>query len=100
MPSIDIGQDAHTLIVDGDVRFDNVMEIYRKGIAVMKQLHSPIEVNCAGLIHCDSSSLALCTAWIKEANDQKKSIVFTHIPSFMKDLINVHGLDNVVSQTE
>jgi ABC-type transporter Mla MlaB component len=96
MPSIDAGFDEHTLVVDGDIRFENVVDICERGIVLMKTLKSPVMINCGGLINCDSSSLALCTAWVRAAVAQKKKIVFVHIPSFMQDLIRVHGLDTLL----
>lgn len=84
-----------TLIVGGEIYFDNVVAAMELGLQYMQPKDS-IKIDLSGLKHCDSSSLALCSAWVRARRRQKKEIVFIHLPPFMYDLIRVHGLDLVL----
>jgi ABC-type transporter Mla MlaB component len=83
------------LWVEGRIHFDNVVSMCRKGIELMKTLEN-IKVNLQGLSQSDSSMLALLTAWVRESHEQKKAIVFIHMPIFMNDITKVCGLDGVL----
>lgn len=83
------------LSITGQIQFETVMSLYQNGqrlIALMQQ----IIVDLRELEHCDSSGLALFTAWMREAELQNKTVYFTNIPLFMQDLIRVYGLDSVL----
>jgi len=85
----------NTLFVTGQIQFDTVMPLYQESqtlISLMKQ----IIIDLKNLEHCDSSGLALCTAWMRIAESQNKSLHFTNVPSFMQDLIRVYGLESVL----
>lgn len=83
------------LKVDGQINFDTVMPLYHESQQVMKMMNNII-IDLHQLEHCDSSGLALCTTWVREAEQNKKSLVFINIPAFMQDLIRVYGLDKVL----
>ncbi len=83
------------LCIKGDIHFDNVVKIAKSGLALMSELTS-IKVDFKNLLHCDSSALALCSAWVRDLRKQKREVEFINLPSFLKDLIKVHGLDTVL----
>jgi ABC-type transporter Mla MlaB component len=83
------------LILKGDVRFETVVQVFQNGLQSMHKMNK-ITVDLGGLIQCDSSILALCSAWVREVRSQKKEILFINLPSFVKDLVKVHGLDLIL----
>ncbi len=83
------------LVLKGTVQFDNVVSLLQQGITFFNKLND-IKVDLKGLSRCDSSGLALLTAWVREARRQNKAIVFIHMPSFMQDILRVCGLDGVL----
>lgn len=87
--------DGATIKIVGDVDFQSVVSIWKQGLVLMQSMQK-IKVELSGLKKCDSSILALCSAWIRAAHSKKKEIVFLALPAFMQDLVRVHGLDGVL----
>lgn len=84
------------LFVEGQINFTTVTAICDKGLQLMSTMQQVI-VDLQKLEFCDSSGLALCTAWMRKMRADKKSLVFINLPSFMHDLVRVHGLDAILS---
>lgn len=85
------------MVVKGTIIFDTVVEIWKQGMDFIQRMQT-IQVDLGQVVQGDSSVLALCTAWVRAAYFQKKSMVFLSMPEFMQDLIRVHGLDAVLPQ--
>ncbi len=81
--------------VTGAVHFNNVMALYEQGVICMRTLPE-VKVDLKHLTESDSSGLALLTAWVREARQQKKGIQFINMPNFMYDILRVCGLDGVL----
>ncbi len=86
---------SNVIVLNGVVHFENVESLWRQGLALMNSLQD-IQVDLKGLSQSDSSGLALLTAWVRAARAQDKKIVFTHVPSFMQDIVRVCGLDGIL----
>lgn len=84
------------LSVEGQIHFESVMAICENGFQLMSTMKQII-VDLQKLEFCDSSGLALCTAWMRKMRAEKKSLIFINLPSFMHDLVRVHGLDAILS---
>jgi len=82
------------LMLTGSVTFDTVMDLMQTGLTLFKTLEQ-IQIDFSGLTHCDSSILALCTAWLRNTNQQKKELLFQRMPPFMQDLVRVHELESI-----
>lgn len=87
-------QDNRVMLA-GEINFDSMLNVYEKGIESIRLNHTII-VDLQGIEQCDSSCLVLCTAWLREANSQNKSLVFVNVPSFMQDIMRVYGLDSIL----
>ena len=59
-----------------------------------------IEVDLSAIGRCDSASLALLTALLREAKTKKLNMRFTHIPKQMLQIGRVSGLDNILPLAE
>lgn len=92
-PSLELQDD--TLLITGDITFNTVVALREKGVALIATLKK-VQVDLKGLKQSDSSGLAFCTALVRTARNQKKDIRFLNIPSFMKALMHVHGLDSIL----
>lgn len=89
---------GQTLKINGELDFDSVVSICTRGIELMTAMRK-IKVEFSGLKKCDSSILALCSAWMRNARLQKKEIEFMHLPTFMRDLVRVHGLEAIFTSS-
>jgi ABC-type transporter Mla MlaB component len=88
-------KDGQTLSLKGEVYFDNVMPLWQDSLILFKNL-SEITISFDELAHSDSSILALCIEWLRESRRQNKNLGFINLPSFLKDLVRVHGLDTIL----
>lgn len=86
---------GESLLLTGDVFFENVMNICDQGCILMNNMKK-IKVNPSGLKQFDSSVLALCIEWLRWARAQQKELTFVNLPTFMQDLVRVHGLEGVL----
>lgn len=84
-----------TLSLEGSIGFDNVVFVWQSGLTLIEKVKN-IKVDLQGLKHSDSSGLALLSAWVRAAREQKKEIMFIHTPDFMQDIFRVCGLDGVL----
>jgi len=84
-----------TLEVNGSIHFDNVVNVLVQSQSLLQQL-AAIKIDLKGLVHCDSSALALLTAWVRDAKKQHKSIQFLNVPKFMQAILTVCDLESVL----
>jgi anti-sigma B factor antagonist len=89
--------DGETLHLSGTVTYRTVEKVWKDGLVKIKGGLNKLLVDLGGLTQCDSSGLALCVAWGREAHAQKKNIDFINVPVFVQDLVRVYGLDKVLS---
>lgn len=85
------------IFVEGDLHFSNVLSVYRKSLALIKQC-SALTFDFSDLRSSDSSGLALIIEWIKFANSQQKSIRFLHVPPYIQVLAKAAALDVILTQ--
>lgn len=83
------------MIISGRICFQNVVSILHQGIKIIGHLEK-IKVELKKLTHSDSSIFTLFTTWIRIAQKEKKAIIFTHAPLFIRDVSRVYGLDSVL----
>lgn len=99
MKTVLLKREGDVLKPEGDLYFETVVGLWQQGVSQIQNMEH-IQVDLSALHHCDSSVLALCSAWTREAYTKKKSIVFLNFPAFIKNLIRVHGLDNLLPMGE
>lgn len=83
--------------LSGVVTHKTVVKIWQEGLGMIKNKVKNLSVDLAGLRQCDSSGLALCTAWSRAAHEHNKAIEFVNVPLFVQDLLKVYGLDKILS---
>jgi len=86
------------LILKGNIHFDNVFQIYQKGVQLIPSFPSRVAIDLEGLQLCDSSSLALLTGWMRLSHSQNKSFDLLNVPAFLMNIIKVCGLEGVLTK--
>jgi anti-anti-sigma factor len=84
-----------TLEVNGSIHFDNVVHVLTQSQSLLQQLVA-LKIDLKGLVHCDSSAIALLIAWVRDAKKQHKSIQFLNMPKFMQAILTVCDLESVL----
>ena len=88
----------NTVFVSGAIDFDNVVLLWQQGIALIDALKEAkeIKVDLKALKESDSSGVALLTGWVRVTQEKNKTILFMNMPSFMQDILQVCGLEDVL----
>lgn len=92
----ELSGDEKTLILSGIVTHHNVKKVWQRGLDKIKNMVNPFSIDLGGLTQCDSSGLAICTAWSRAAYQQQKKVEFINVPVFLKGLFRVYGLETVL----
>lgn len=87
-------RDSNELYVDGIINFDNATGVMQLGCQFIAKLHV-ININLAQLQHSDSSGLAVISAWISYASNQKKVLKIYNMPKFLYDLSKLSNLEQI-----
>lgn len=87
-----------TVFVSGAIDFDNVVLLWQEGIALIDTLKEAqeIKVDLKALKESDSSGVALLTGWVRVSQEKNKTMLFMNMPSFMQDILQVCGLEDVL----
>ncbi|HEV2523939.1 MAG TPA: STAS domain-containing protein [Gammaproteobacteria bacterium] len=87
-----------TVFVSGAIDFDNVLLLWQQGIALIDTLKDAkeIKVDLKALKESDSSGVALLTGWVRVSQEKNKTILFMNMPTFMQDILQVCGLEDVL----
>jgi len=91
----DIQKQDHAFLVTGDINVTNVMSVYRKSLACLRQCPE-WQFDFSQLQSTDSSGLALIIEWIKYAKQCRKPIRFTALPQELLSIAKAAGLDNLI----
>ncbi len=84
------------LRVSGVLYFANVAHLRDLGVRLLEKTPQPV-IDLQAVTDCDSSALALLTAWAREARRGNKQLRFIHVPTQLMDIIRLSNLDKVLS---
>jgi anti-anti-sigma factor len=82
-----------SLLLAGLINFETVMSVYYQGLTLLQTQPKIVIVDLQGVLHGDSSILALLSAWIRYTMTQGKQIIFINLPKSLKHLIRLSGLE-------
>lgn len=89
--------DESTIKVDGSLEIESISETMLEGQSWLETTPATeLKVDLAGVTDVDSASLALLLAWIRNCTRLEKRIYFANMPTKMRDIARVSGLDSVI----
>lgn len=94
MQNCNIIVNENNLYLEGIINFDNAKNIVSLGYQFITKLEK-ININLRNLKASDSSGLAVISALVRCAQQQKKSIKIYDMPKFLADLGRASGLDQM-----
>lgn len=92
-----LNSDGSGVKVSGTVSFANVVQMRNVGIQLLQQCPSDVVFDFSDVARCDSSALALLTAWARAAKKTGKQARFVHLPSQLLDIAKLSNLDKILS---
>jgi anti-anti-sigma factor len=90
-----IQKSDQSLVLSGLINFQTVMSVYNQGLDLLTRQPTTVVIDLQGVLHGDSSILALLSAWIQYTMIQEKKISFINLPESLKHLIQLSGLEHV-----
>ena len=81
--------------VSGVLSFDTVNRLRLMGDQLLDTTRS-FNFDFQQVTRCDSSGLALLTAWTRIARQSDKKVEFSHLPEQLIDIAKVGGLDKIL----
>jgi anti-anti-sigma factor len=81
----------HTFEVDGELSFDTVPELNRRGYVFIKKELNPV-FDLDKVAFSDNSGVALLVSWARYAKSVDKKITFVNVPKQLLSLIEASGL--------
>lgn len=87
----------------GIVTFDNAAVVEENGRRMiendLQQGESRLEVNLAGLLQGDSSTLSVCLSWLRLARQYNASFCLSGIPGELQALAKVCGVESLLDES-
>jgi phospholipid transport system transporter-binding protein len=94
-PAISIS--GESLDVAGAINFKNVDKLRNQGKQLIAQQSSArIVINLQAIVSTDNSGLVLLIAWMRDARQLGKTVIYTHVPNFMESMSQVFGLHTIL----
>lgn len=85
------GLSDSALSVNGDLVFSTVSRWRRTGRRYIQKAQQP-SIQLSEVNSCDSSSVALLLAWLRDAKESGKVLRFVHPPQQLLDVARVYGV--------
>lgn len=84
-------------MIQGELSFETVHDLRQKGDALIKAVPK-IEFDFSAVTRSDSSAMTLLLAWHRTAQKLRKRLIYTNLPTQLRDLIHLSNLDHFFSR--
>jgi phospholipid transport system transporter-binding protein len=97
--AIKVSIDKNEMQIIGALTQDTVMSVLQESVQLLPS-NAKLTINLSGVERCDSASLALLSALMRACKDKSTQLQFSHLPSQMRQIASVSGLDNILPIAE
>ncbi len=95
--SVKFNPDRTALLVSGRLNFMDIVEIRNKGKTLIHEfVDTTVMMDLTEVKSGDNSGLVLLVAWLRDARNSGKALVFTGIPEFLSRMARVFGLQELL----
>lgn len=85
----------NSIQISGVLDVHTVTQLREVGTSLLKDVANPV-FDLSQVTQCDSSALALLTAWARDAKKLGKEVRFTHLPSSLMAIAKLSALEKVL----
>ena len=85
-----------TIKVAGALTFATVNQLWQQSKALLSPKTAALRFDLQDVSQSDSAGVALLIAWMRAAQQQKKSIHFTQAPQQMRAIVRVSSLEKIL----
>lgn len=87
--------------VSGYINFKNVMKLRKDGKKLFTLCpHAEVIIDLHGIEGSDNSVLVLLVAWLRDARNMQKKLIYSNVPQFLQTMANVFGLGSILFKTQ
>ena len=91
-----IRREGNTLVVQGAVTVYNVAALTQQGIALFSNdVH--LQVDLRQVTEVDSTIISMLFEWLREANEMRCTLEFTHLPGSIESLMQLYGVADIIA---
>lgn len=94
IPDINVNSSGHFL-VKGELNFDTVPELYKRGCQLIAASPKPI-FDLQQVSRSDNAGLTLLVSWVRCAKHLNKTIRFINLPKQLLDVIDLSDLKTII----
>lgn len=87
--------DNERLLVSGDMNYITVVGLWDESLPLLARVKQLI-LDLSAVTTVNSAALALMLEWLKYAKREGKSILFQNLPTQLKSIAVVAGIDNLL----
>lgn len=95
--SVKPSDEPNVLAVAGFLNFKNVVNLRNQGKEWLQQPSAAeVIIDLKEVENSDNSGLVLLVAWMRDAANVKKTIVFRHVPNMLQRMAQLFGLQSIL----
>lgn len=83
------------LFVSGNLDFKTVVNLWAESLPLLLQCRE-LKFDLSGVAHANSAAIALLLEWLKYAKQYHKSIIFSGLPSQLRSIAAVLGVEKLL----
>ncbi len=80
--------------MQGEVTHDTVVELTRKGMAILDQ--SQVLIDLHAVTEMDSTIISMLLEWLRAADCQGNTLQFINLPASLESLIQLYGVAELI----
>jgi len=89
-----ISREDNTLIVEGAVTVQNVVDLMQQGLKLLDSDH--LYVDLQKITEVDSTVISMLFEWLRAAEKKNCRLEFIHFPKSLESLIQLYGVTSIL----
>jgi len=88
-------RNGNTLVIAGELDFASVADLWESARPLF-QAEPICRIDLSGVHRSNSAGVALLAAWLHTAHHDQRPLVFVNVPTQMRAIIQVAGLETIL----
>ncbi|MCB1985752.1 MAG: STAS domain-containing protein [Burkholderiales bacterium] len=87
-------REGNTIIVQGPVNINNVVDLTEKGLALLE--NGNLQISLQQITEVDSTAVSMLLEWLREANKKNCRLEFIHLSASLESLMQLYGVTEFI----
>ena len=84
------------IIVRGEIRFDNALQLKLLGEKLINEAGNTFDIDCSLVTRAGSAGISVLLSWMRHALALGKELTFSHVPADLMGVASVSGVDGIL----